>query len=245
MAQRSGTDILALARVYAQDNDVASNYGVGAADALLLLNDVLMRFTTHVRSKDKYFSATTTGLTFTSGTVYVETSDNTDSTRRILEFASFHPSGSASLTFPVAPALERVTVEEIQEMLGYNGDTALTAQSSEWTHVAAEKTQDATSAGAEKWRVWAYPVINRTRYMVTKAPIYAQLSAISGTPDIDEVDANHVARFLAWEIGSINRLDEGKLARILAPIPNEIRVQMDRGAVADALAQDRVDWRDW
>ena len=80
MAQRTGTNILALARVYAQDNDVASNYAVGAADALLLLNDVLMRWTTNVKAKPKYLAATTTGLTFTSGTPYVVTGDNTATT---------------------------------------------------------------------------------------------------------------------------------------------------------------------
>ncbi len=246
MAQRSGTNILALARVYAQDNDSSNNFAVGASDALLLLNDVLMRFTTHVKSKPKYVAATVSGLSFSSGEVYKETGDATATGLRFSEFAAFHPSNSSSLTFPVAPQLERVTVEVIQEMLGYDGDTALSATSSEWTHVAAEKTQDATATGQEKWRVWAYPVINRTRHLTVLAPVYTQLASISDTPDLDEVDANHVARLLAWEMARLKKEAPGAfLDSILAPMPKEVVQQMYGGAVASALAQDRVEWRDW
>ncbi len=246
MAQRTGTAILALARVKAQDNDGANNFAVGASDALLLLNDVLMRFTTHVKSKDKYLAATTTGLSFSSGDVYKDLSDNTGATMRISEFASFHPSGSSSLTFPVAPPLERVTVEEIIELLQYDGDNALAAAASEWTHVAAEKTQDVTAAGVEKWRVWAYPVINRTRHLTVNAAVYTQLAQISDIPDIDEVDANHVACLLAWEMARLKKESSASfLDSILAPVPKEVVQQMYGGAVAAALAQDRIDWRDW
>lgn len=245
MAQRTGTAILALSRVFAQDNDANSNFGVGASDALLLLNNVLMRWSFNVRSKPKYLPATTTGLSFSSGDVYKETSDNTDSTRRISAFASFHPSGSASLTFPLAPELKIVTVEEIQALLGYDGDNALSAAASEWTHVAYEKTQDATSSGAEKFRVWAYPVINRTRYMNTQAAVYTQLGAIGDIPDIEEADADVVARFLAWEIGSANRISQAKLNEILAPVPRDVVEQMHGGVPLSTPLQDRVEWRDW
>ena len=244
MAQRTGTQILALARVYAQDNDVASNYAVGAADALLLLNDVLMRWTTNVKAKPKYIAATTTGLTFTSGTPYVVTTNNTSG---IKEFISFHPSGSSSLTFPLAPSLERVTVEDIQELMQYDGDNALAAAASEWTHVAAELTQDATAAsGVEKWRVWAYPVINRTRYLTVNAVTYTQISAIGDYPDIEENDANTVARLLAWEMARLKKENSAQfLDSILAPVPKEVVQQMYGGAVSAALVQDRVEWRDW
>lgn len=241
MAQRTGTAILSLARVFAQDNDPNSNFAVIAADALILLNDVLMRWSFNVRSKPKYLAATTTGLTFNSGDVYKETSDNTGSTLRISEFESFHSASTSSLAFPLPPMLERVTVAEIQEMLGYGGDTALAAAGSDWTHVAAEKTQDATSAGAEKWRVWGFPVINRTRYMTVRAPVYTQLAAIGDIPDIEEADANTVARFLAWEIAG-QKKETGPSWRdsILAPIPQEIVQQMNGGALRASQRQDRV-----
>ena len=244
--QRTGAEIISLARVFAQDNDASSNYAVSDADALILLNDVLMRWTTNVKSKGLYLGASATGLTFTSGTVYKETGDNTASGMRITEFTSFHPSNSSTLSFPVAPALERVSVQDIQAMLGYDGDTALSASANEWTHVAAEKTQDATSSGQEKWRVWTYPVINRTRYLNVLVPVYTQLSASTVRPDIEEADANTVARFLAYEMACLKReADPSKRDSILALVPKEVVQQMQGGAIAAALAQDRVDWRDW
>lgn len=246
MAQRTGTQILALARVFAQDNDASNNFAVGASDALLLLNDVLMRWSTNVRSKPKYLAATTTGLSFASGDVYKETGDNTGSTMRISEFESAHPAAANTLSFPLPDGLERVTVDEIRAMLGFDGDTALTPAASEWTHFAAEKTQDATAAGAEKWRVWAYPVINRTRHLTVRCPVYTQLSAIGDTPDIEEGDASVVARFLAWEIAGLKReKNPGDRNRILEPVPSELVVQMHGGAVADALKQDKPDWKDF
>ena len=246
MAQRTGTAILALARVYAQDNDSNSNFAVGAADALLLLNDVLMRWSFNVRSKPKYVAATTTGLSFSSGDVYKETGDNTGTTMRISGFESFHPAASSSLAFPLPPALEVVTVDDIRVMLDYTGDTALAAQAPEWTHVAYEKTQDATAAGAEKWRVWAYPVINRTRHLTVRAPVYTQIASIGDIPDIEEADANMVARLLGWEVARLKKEASGQfLDSIVAPVPKDILDQYHGGAVYDSQLQDRVEWRDW
>jgi hypothetical protein len=245
MAQRTGTEILALARDLAMDNDANSNFGVGAASALLKLNDVLMRWTTNVRSKPVYLAATTTGLSFSSGNVYKETGDNTASTRRITAFHSFHPAASDTLSFPLPRALEVVTVDRIREMLGFDGDTTLTAQAPEWTHVAYEKTQDATSAGAEKWRVWAYPVINRTRHLTVQATAYTQIASIGDIPDIEENDANAVARFLAWDIGVANGLPQRQLDAIMAPIPRNVIEQMHGGVALSTPLQDTVDWRDW
>lgn len=241
MAQRTGTNILSLARVYAQDNDSNSNFAVGAADALLLLNDVLMRWSFNVRSKPKYVAATTTGLSFASGDVYKETGDNTGTTMRISEFESFHPAAASTLAFPLPDALTRVTVDEIRGLLNYDGDTALTGTASEWTHVAAEKTQDATAVGAEKWRVWGYPVINRTRHMTVRATVYTQLAAIGDIPDIEEADANVVARLLAWEIARLKKEVDAKfLDSIIAPVPPEVVQQMHGGAPKAAQLQDHV-----
>ena len=246
MAQRTGTNILSLARVYAQDNDASSNFAVGANDALLLLNDVLMRWSFNVRSKPKYVAATTTGLSFSAGDVYKETGDNTGTTMRISEFESFHPAASSALAFPLPDALRRVTVDEIRALLGYDGDNTLSAAAPEWTHVAAEKTQDATAAGAEKWRVWAYPVINRTRHLTVRAAVYTQLALISDIPDIEEADANVIARFLAWEIARLKKESDAKfLDSILAPVPPEVVQQMHGGALYNAQLQDRPDWNEW
>jgi hypothetical protein len=246
MAQRTGTNILSLARIYAQDNDASGNFSTGAADALVMLNDVLMRWSFNVKSKPKYLAATTTGLSFSANDVYKETGDNTGSTMRISGFESFHPAAANSLSFPLPPALEIVTVDEIRELLGYTGDVALSGAASEWTHVAYEKTQDATSAGAEKWRVWAYPVINRTRYLTVRAPVYTQITLISDIPDIEEADVNMVARFLAFDIASLKKETDAKfLSSILAPVPPGLVQQMHGGAVLASQLQDRVEWRDW
>lgn len=245
MAQRTGTAILTLARDLALDNDASTNYGVGAASALLKLNDVLMRWTTNVRSKPIYIAATTTGLSFSSGDVYKETSDNTASTKRITAFHSFHEAAANTLSFPLPPALEVVTVDRIRELLNYDGDTALSAQADHWQAVAYEKTQDATAAGADKWRVWAYPVINRTRHMTVQATAYTQLSVIGDTPDIDENDANAVARFLAWEIATANRAPQALIDSIIAPLPRNIIEQMHGGVALSTPLQDAVEWRDW
>lgn len=245
MAQRTGTAIISLARVYAQDNDTNSNFAVIASDALTLLNDVLMRWSFNVRSKPKYLAATTTGLSFNSGDVYKEAGDNTGSTMRISEFSNFHPANTSALSFPLPPGLKRVTVDEIKALLGFDGDNALTPGASEWSHVAAEKTQDATAAGAEKWRVWGYPVINRTRHMTVEAAVYTQLAAANDIPDIEEADANVVARFLAWEMARLKKeAGQSFLDSILSPVPREVVEQMHGGAIASALAQDRPDWFD-
>jgi hypothetical protein len=236
--------MLARARTLGWDNDANLNFGVNPADALVLFNDVLMRWSFNVRSKPKYLAATTTGLTFTSGTVYKETSDNTDSTRRISAFESFHPAAADTLAFPLPPALNVRTVDEIRDLLRYDGDVALTAQASEWTDVAWERTQDATAAGAEKYRVWAYPVINRTRYLTARAAVYTQVATIAETPDVLEEDTPAIERFLAWEIATRNNLPKERRDDILAPLPRELVEQMHGGAALAAQLQDRVDWRD-
>lgn len=242
MAQWTGTNALSYARVRAQDNDFQGNFAVGAADALVLLNGVLVSWTIHIDTKPVYYSATTTGLTFASGDV----SKETDGAPTVNEFESFHSSSSASLTFPVSPALWRVSVPEIQAMLGYDGDTALSPAASEWTHVAAERTQDSDfTSGAERWRVWGYPVINRTRYMVAKAIKNLELSAIGDYINLDEGDARIIGDLLAWEIARLKKENSAQfLESILAQVPRSILDRMYRGGISTNQLQDRVEWVD-
>lgn len=245
MAQRTAAALITRARQHANDNDSSLNYGVSDTLALAYCNDVLMRWSFNVRSKPVYLAATTTGLTFSAGDVSKVTGDNTASTMRISGFESFHSAASSSLSFPLPPALDVVTVDEIREMLRYDGDNALAQAATDWTHVAYEKTQDATAAGAEKWRVWAYPVINRTRYLTVRAAVYTQVSASSETPDIEEADWDVLARFLAFEIAKSNRMPGDFMDNILALVPRDVVDQMHGGAVYGAQLQDRVVWRDW
>lgn len=243
MAKKSGTDILTLARDWAQDNDSASNFAVGAAEALRKLNLLLMDWSTNVGVKPKYLAASTTGLTYTSGTATKET----DGDPIILGFESFHPNGADTLAFPVSPSLQVVSIDEIMDRLGYDGDNALTGQASEWTHVAWEKTQDSgdEDTSTEKWRVWCYPVINRTRYLTAKATVALQISAIGKYPDLDEGDAILIARLLAWEIARAKKdLSQAFVDSIISPVPRSILDKMHRGGVLANELPSRVEWRE-
>lgn len=237
--QETGTQILARARIIAQDNDSASNFSVNAANALIILNDILMTLSTHFKGQPKWLGASTTGLSFSAGDVSVITSATCPS---LNEFESFHPSNSSSLTYPIAPALERVSVQQMLEMLGYDGDNALAQTAADWTHVAAERAQSDTAAnGVEKWRVWAYPVINRTRHLTVRAPLPVTISAITDYPDLNVVDSRTVSRLLAYEIAKLNKESSADfLEGILSPVPRGVRQLMYGGNLTASQLQDHV-----
>ena len=238
--QETGTEILARARIFAQDNDANSNYAVSAADALILLNDVLVSLSNNVRVKPKWIAATTTGLTFASG----DTSAlMTISGGVPTEVESFHQSASSSLTYPISPAIERVSVQEMLELLQYDGTTALSAQAADWTHVAAEKSQSDTAVGTgvEKWRVWGFPVINRTRHMTIRAPMPVTIATIGLYPELDTVDSRVVSRLLAYEIARLKKdTSQGFLDGILTGVPKNVLPSSYGGALRSSQLQDRI-----
>jgi hypothetical protein len=240
MAQETGTQILARARIIAQDNDtVNSNYAVSAADALVLLNDVLYALSNNARSKPKWIAATTSGASFNAGdsSVLVNLSS-----QEMNEIESFHPSGSSSLTYPISPALRRVSVQQILEMFNYDGDHALAQGASEWTHVAAESPQSDTAAsGADKWRVWAYPVINRTRYLTMRVPVAVQITNIGDYPDLGHYDSRVVSSLLAYEIAKLKKeTSQAFLDNILRRVPKEVLDVAYGGAITSSQLQDNV-----
>jgi len=240
MAQETGTQILLRARIIAQDNDtVNSNYAVNAADALVLLNDVLYALSNNARVKPKWIAATTSGASFNAG----DSSALVNlSSVEMNEIESFHPSNSPSLTYPISPALQRVSVQQILEMLNYDGDHALAQGASEWTHVAAESPQSDTAAtGADKWRVWAYPVINRTRYLTMRVPVAVQITAIGDYPDLGHYDSRVVSSLLAYEIAKLKKeTSQAFLDNILRRVPKEVLDVVYGGAVLGSQLQDRV-----
>lgn len=243
MAQETGTAILARARILAQDNDSASNFSVNAANALILLNDILLSLCNNVSTKTKTLGAGSTSLTFTAGE-----SSHLLTGVDVTEFESFHPSNSTALSYPLSPALQRVSVQDMLVMLQYDGDNALAQQAAEWTHVAAEKTQDDTAAsGTEKWRVYGFPVINRTRSMTVKAVVPVTISAIGDYPDIDGVDSRLLSRLLAYEIARLNKENSPDfLNGILKPVPQDVLNTVYGGAVRGAQLYDHVLQRgDW
>jgi len=244
VAKWTGTQILAMARLHAQDNDTNSNFAVGAADALLLLNNILVDWAAHQGAKANYVGASSTGLTFSSGDV----SKETDGTPNFLEIVSAHPANSATLAFPVSPELRRVSVPEILDLLRFDGDTALTGQESEWECFAAERTEDSGSAslGTEKWRVWGFPVINRTRHMTLKVIPATEIAAITDTPDLDEGDARIIARLLAWEIARLKKESTPAfMESIIAPLPKSVLDRVYRGGVNSLQLPAAVEWREW
>lgn len=237
MTQETGTQILARARIKCQDNDSSSNYAVSDATALILLNDILVAVSNDVAVKPKWVSATDSGLTFTSGTASKVTTQDINAT----EIESFHQSGSSTITQPLSPALERVSVQEILAMYDADGDNAISGQESEWSHVAAEKAQNDTSSGVEVWRVYAYPVINRTRYIHLRVPAPVTISALTDKPDVDTVNSRVLSSLLAYKIAKLKKeTSPSFLQGILEDVPAQVLQAAFGGAVRASQLQDHV-----
>lgn len=237
MTQETGTEILARARIKSQDNDASSNYAVSDATALILLNDILVAVSNDVAVKPKWVAASVSGLTFTSGTASKVTTADINAT----EIESFHQSSSDSITQPLSPALERVSVQEILEMYGADGDNAISGQASEWSHVAAEKAQGDTSSGTEIWRVYAYPVINRTRYIHLRVPAPVTIAALTENPDVDTVNSRVLSSLLAYKIAKLKKeTSPSFLQGILEDVPASVLQAAFGGAVRASQLQDHV-----
>jgi hypothetical protein len=237
MTQETGTEILARARIKAQDNDASQNYAVSDATALILLNDILVAVSNDVEVKPKWVAASTSGLTFTSGTASKVTTADVNAT----EIESFHQSGSSSITHPLPPALKRISVQEIMELFGADGDTTLGPTASEWTHVAAEKSQSDTSSGVEHWRVFAYPVINRTRYIHLRVPAPVTISALTDKPDVATVNSRVLSSLLAYKIAKLKKeTSPSFLQGILEDVPAEVVRSAFGSGVRRSQLQDRI-----
>lgn len=237
MFQETGTQILARARIKCQDNDANSNYAVSNADALVLLNDILVSLSNDVAVKPKWVAASVSGLTFTSGVATKLTTADINAT----EIESFHQSNSSTLTFPPSPAIERVSVQEIMEMFDFDGQTTVGPQASEWTHVAAEKAQNDTSTGVEMWRVWAYPAINTTRYIHLRVPAPITITALGDTPDIDSVNSRVLSSLLAYKMALIKKeTSQTFLQGIINDVPDEVFKSAFGSAIRRSQLQDHV-----
>ena len=90
-------------------------------------------------------------------------------------------------------------------MFGADGDTTLGPTASEWSHVAAEKTQGDTASGVEVWRVYAYPVINRTRYIHLRVPAPVTIAALTDKPDVDTVNSRVLSSLLAYKMAKLKK----------------------------------------
>lgn len=237
MTQETGTQILSRARIKCQDNDANSNFAVSDADALVLLNDILVSLSNDVAVKPKWVSASSSGLTFTSGVATKLTTADINAT----EIESFHQSNSDAITFPPSPAIQRVSVQEIMEMFDFDGQTTVGPAASEWTHVAAEKAQNDTASGVEVWRVWAYPVINQTRYIHLRVPAPVTISTLTDKPDVDTVNSRVLSSLLAYKMALIKKeTSQTFLQGIISDVPDEVFKAAFGSAVRRSQLQDSV-----
>jgi len=239
MAQERADAIITRARIDAQDNDAGSNFSVSAAIALIKLNELLVVLNNNIATKTKTIAATTSGLTFSANTVSKVTTADINAT----EFESFHQSNSSSLSYPLSPPIQRISVQEMMSLMNFDGNTALTGSATEWTQVAAEKTQDDTAAsGVEVWRVWAWPVIGVTRHIHVKAAVPVTVANVSTDyPDIDNVDSRVLSKILAYEIARLKKeTSQVFLDGILRFIPQDILNMVYGGAVRSSQLQDGI-----
>lgn len=219
MAQETGTTIIAHARVYAQDT-ATSSPAVSDANGLILLNEVLQRWTGDVEAKHALISATDSGLTFLANAGIVETTAQ-DLWDTILD--AYESDGAAVPTI-LPPGLSHWTVEEMLDAYqnDYNG-TMTGGGSSGWKAYAWERVAASTAiTGSTAIRVYVYPVLAATRYLILRVPKTVELAALTDTPDLARREAGIVKRLLAWEMARLHTRDEAFLQQILAPVPNGV-----------------------
>lgn len=213
MAQRTGTQILAHARVVAQDNDAAGNYAVSDTDALPLLNEVLMRWLGEGESRPTYLAASATGLTYAAGDSYKDVAASQDISVVLDAFQS----ASSSAAQPTGEPLRSALVDDIKAMLGAEDDGTFAASSSaqDFTHYAVEAL-----GGTNTFRIYVYPRLARERSLTLKVSAETILSALSGTPPLRGVrEAYIVARLLAFEMARLQKRPTDFLQTILSMVP--------------------------
>lgn len=217
----SGTTLVARARVYAQDTST-TNPAVSDANAVVLLNNVLVRWSGDVKTEPSLLSATATGLTFSAGdAVKTTTADNL-----ILDhILAAYESDTAAVGSVLPPQLQQLTVEEMLALHNndYNG-TVSGSGTSGWQYYAWEPVTDETSAyaGYGTLRVYVWPALNATRYLILRAPKVVGISALTDAPDLTVRDAEVITRLLAWEMARLHTRDEAFLQQILAPLPSRV-----------------------
>lgn len=233
--QMTSSQIITLSRVWAQDNDSASNYGVSTANAQTMLNTILANWLHQVLSRPQYVAASASGLTFAAG----DTSKVTGGSVNYEEVEAVFQSASSSLTFPLLPPLKRVSVNDIIEMYNLSLGQTPGRSGSEWSHFAAEKTGDQK----DLFRFWVYPALNATAYMTLKA-----MSGDTSTGGADIIDISyehgvHVSRFLAAEIAIRNNRPD-LVDAILGLVPAQYKEAMSGNALTGIYLnqlQDRID----
>lgn len=238
MAQRTGTQILAHARIVAQDNDSASNYAVSDTVALPLLNDVLMRWLGEGEARPTYLAGSTTGLNFTAGDATKTVAASVD----VSEIQDAFQSADSSLTQPTGKPLRRVPVEDIKALLGASDDGTFTGTPSarDFDCYAVEHTGDTTT-----FRIYVHPRLVRDRSLTLRVVKETILTALSETPPLRGArEAYIVARLLAFEMARLQKRPQDFLAGILSLVPQNALKAYFKGQQAKGQTRvaDATDW---
>jgi len=219
MAQRTGTVIAAKAGLLAQDTS-ASSPAVSDANRLILLNDVLLRYTGDVKAKHSLISATTSGLTFAANAAVAETTAS-DLYDHIL---AAYPSNTAAVPTVLPKGLALWTVEEMLDAYDNDGSGTVSGSGTrEWQAYAWERVAGTDAdTGSTSIRVYVWPALAATRYLILRVPKNVQIDALTDTPDLSLREADVVARLLAWEIARLHQRDDAFLQQILSPVPQRV-----------------------
>lgn len=215
MAQMTGTEILALARLHAQDQ--GSSPAVVDADALLLLNDHLLRWGQDVDVRVTDLSAASSGCTVPAGASNVVLTDTT-----IEDILTFHPSAGNTVSYPLSPPLgpSRVGVDRI--WAEYNRIVPGNQQvisGNQWTLWACERDTENSDA----WNVHVYPALTTQGFATLRVTKRLAINALTDTPDITYRAGRIVARLLAWDMAHKQKQnDNAWLDGILMPIPQQV-----------------------
>lgn len=226
MALKTGTLILAKARLFAQDT--AASPAVSDANALILLNDVLLRFSGDVSNRSHLVAASVSGLSFSADEAIKQTTLSVD---YVDELLAAHPSDTNAANTVPTPALTLWTVDQMLDAYNDTGDGSLTGSGTEWQAWAWERVSVVGGAGTqEQFRVYVYPALSVTRHLTLRVSRNVTISALTETPDLSLREADVVSRLLAWEMARLHTRDEAFLGQILAPIPEDILKRMYRSA---------------
>lgn len=230
--QLTGTQILAAARYWAQDQS-STNPAVSDADGLLRLNDRLVWWQNNVDVRPKTLSATTTGLTFAAGDVSKVVANDLG----IVNILSAHQMGTAAITYPLGRRLKRESVETIYD--AYNlrpgGDVQRGAGEIQAWAAELDQTQQ------DDWRVFIYPAANDTLYVTLRVSMDNTLGALSDTADVSPAAARVIARLVGYDMAGVQKQnDPNYLEWIMSGVPAEIRAKAFGQATKQGAQQSGV-----
>jgi hypothetical protein len=219
--QRTGTQMLAAARYWAQDQDT-NNPAVSAGDGLERLNDRLIWWQHNFENRMKTVASATTGLAFAAGEMTKTVTNDVG----IMQIASLHPASATSVAYPLSQPVPRVAVEKLFGLYyGAGNQYGGTAGQggTEWECWAAELDQ----TSQDDWRVYVYPALGIALNATVRSTIANILSAITETPDISPYGARIVERLLGYDMAGIQKQnDPAYLAWILSGVPANVQAAM-------------------